>query len=313
MKEIRRPRASRHYIATVAIGEEYYKQWESASLPTWIHYCDRHDLGLLVFSDELISHTDPCYKKSNWQRLLIPSYLQSLGHDAADICYLDTDVIISPLANNIFCLHDPSRIGVVSQRHNLPMSLHQTLRIVAFSRNYYLDNKYPLDSSLFMDPKSLFHYHGFSADLPDDYFCTGVLLFNVEYAASLFSEWFYRYPANIQTITGGGEEPILNFELLSHGSLNILPYEYQALWIYEIASKYPFLYNRLGEHPLVRDCIESSLIANNFLHFAGSWHECQAWKIGDFFNGDDSKEWITRFSEYLDSPVTGNPQGLVRP
>lgn len=313
MHEIKKPKKSRCYIATVAIGDEYYRQWESASLPSWVEYCDRHDLGLLVFSEELIGKDSQHYKKSNWQRLLIPRELKKYDHDATDICYLDTDVLISPFADSIFSRHIPSKVGVVSQRHNLPLRLELTLRILAFSRNRYISDKYPLDSALFMEPSRIFEENGFSDALTDDYFCSGVLLFNLENYSDLFTEWFYKYPADIQTMTGGDEEPILNYELMKMGKLNILPYEFQALWIYEVAHKYPFLFRKLDDEDLVRSCIEASLVTNNFLHFAGAWHECQLWKMGGFFNDRETSDWMNKFAEYLETPVTGDPKGIIRP
>lgn len=66
MYELRRPESNRQYIATIVIGAEFYKQWEKSSLPTWIDYCDRYDLGLLIFTEDLIKKDSLHYKKSNW-------------------------------------------------------------------------------------------------------------------------------------------------------------------------------------------------------------------------------------------------------
>jgi len=111
----------------------------------------------------------------------------------------------------------------------------------------------------------------------------------------------------------GGEQPIVSYELLSSGTLNILPYEFQALWVYEICFKYPFLFRSLEDQDLVSKCVEASLLHAHFLHFAGSWNESQVWKIGKFFGSQESLDWIKNFNKYLDQPLTGQAVGIVRP
>lgn len=312
MQLIRKPKECRQFITTLAIGEDYIADWERAVLPNWLQYCERHDLGLILFDNELIEKDNIAWKKSNWQRLLIPSYVKENNLNISDMCYLDVDVLLSPIAENIFEYHDTERVGVVSQRHNLPMNLELTLRMLAFSRNQFLSSEYPLDSALFMEPRQIFKEHGFENSY-NDYFCSGVLLFNVDIYADIFEKWFYNYPRDVVTMTGGGEEPIINYELLTLNKINVLKYEFQALWIYEIASKYPFLFKELDNEGLVRKCIESSLLANNFLHFAGSWHECQVWKYGKFFQDSDINNFVKKFREYMTLPLTGKKQGVIRP
>lgn len=312
MLEIVRPKKTKNYLSTIAMGDEYFYQWQTSAMPMWLEYCEKYDLGLLVFTDELIEKEHPSYKKPTWQKLLIPSELDNIGYDAENICYLDTDILISPIAKNVFDYHVPSSIGVVSQRHSLPMNLELTLRILAFSRNRYFSESYPLDSALFMKPERIFSEHDLKLGV-DEYFCAGMFLYNVENYKNFFTELFYKYPAGIQSMTGGGDEPLVNYEFLKNGELNFLPYEFQALWIYEIAHKYPFLFNKIQDEELVKECVQASLLSNSFLHFAGSWNESQLWKIGDFFKDSSSADWIDKFSEYLETELTGDPKGMMRP
>lgn len=311
MKILRKPSNNANYIATVAIGDTFIKAWEYAALPSWIKYCEIYDLGLIVFDANLIDEKHPKWKKSNWQRLLIPEAILAAGYEICNVCYLDTDIIISPIARNIFEFHDPEKIGVVSQINGLPLDRHRALRLLAFLRHRFLSERYPLDSALFMNPEDVFKFHSLTP-FPD-YVCTGVLVFSVKRFSSVFSDWFYRYASDVNSITGGGEEPILNYELQRDGRLNFLPYHFQALWIYEVATKYPFLFESKHDHGLVRRCIESVLLSADFLHFAGSWDECQMWKIGNFFSDESTNSFISAFGNYLCQPVTGKPVGLVRP
>lgn len=310
MKIYIEPGSSGNLLATVAIGSSYLETWERCALPSWSEYCQRHGLGLIVFDREMLDKENPVWKKANWQKLLIGQALIDAGMRVGNVCYLDTDIVISPFAPNVFDGYDPETIALVSQVNGLPQPLHPTLRRLAFLRHTHWDQRYPLDSALFMAPRQIFEFHGVPAF--DDYVCTGFFVFSVANHSAMLKSWFDKYQKGIETITGGGEEPHLNYELLSWGRISWMPYEFQALWIYEAAWRYPFLFESgLENERLVRDCVEASLYANHFLHFAGSWHECHMWKIGQFFEG--RREEVEAYRAYLATPVTGEPKGMVRP
>ena len=126
-------------------------------------------------------------------------------------------------------------------------------------------------------------------------------------------KWFNKYDASTDTLTQG-DEPILNYEFQTWGNLQWLPYNFHALWTYEIAWKYPFLFEiKSSGKEFVKQCIEASLYVNHFLHFAGSWHECQMWKNSGFFKNPKSKKLLREFQKYLKMPVHGKPVGLIKP
>lgn len=306
------PANSGRVLAAVAIGEACYTDWHTNAFPLWDAYCRRHGLGLFVAREDLVSKSDHKWKKANWQKLLLGSEIAKSHPGVDQVCVLDTDILISPLAPDVFEQCPPETIGVVSQIKNLPQDRELTLRLIAFNRHTHYTNTYPLDSALFMSPQQIFEFHG----LPqfDDYLCTGMFIFSVSHHQELLKSWFHRYQANVDSITGGGEEPHLNFELQQWGKLTWLPYAFQALWIYEVAWKYPFLYqSHWREDHLVRACIQSSLATCHFLHFAGSWHECQMWKVGSFFSEKPDGGLLAAFQDYLRTPVTGRPAGLIKP
>jgi len=312
MKVYIEPGASGNILTTVAIGKEYLEPWENNALPSWDEYCRKNDLGLIVFNEEMLEKDSSVWKKANWQKLLIGRALDEAGMNIKNVCYLDTDILISPLAPNVFDDYDDETICLVSQVHGLPQSLHQTLRRLAFLRHTNWDRQYPLDSALFMTPKQIFEFHGVPPH--DEYVCTGFFVFSVAKHGELLKSWFDKYQKGVQSITGGGEEPHLNHELMSWGKLSWLPYEFQALWTYEVAWRYPFLFEfGRNNEALIRECIEASLYANHFLHFAGSWHECQMWKIGRFFEGERQRSELDAYLAYLATPVTGQPKGMIRP
>ena len=63
---------------------------------------------------------------------------------------------------------------------------------------------------------------------------------------------------------------------------------------------------------MINKCVESVLLDNYFLHFAGSWHESNMWKNDNILN-KESISLIQNFASYLNKEVTGNPIGVVKP
>lgn len=303
---------NQNVLATIAIGDKYYKEWERYALPTWKQYCVNNDLGLVVFDKDLIDKKHEKWKKPTWQKLLIGETLKNSKYNVNNVCYLDSDIIINPLAPNIFDFHSSKLISVVSQVTNIPYPKDDVLRRIAFFRHNCYDTSYPLDSALFMTPQQIYHYH--KLEEQKDYFCAGLFVFNVLEYHSIMKEWFMKYGRDVSTITGGGDEPIMNFEIQNYGKVNWLEYEFQSLWLYEMAWKYPFLYQNSGfDNGIIKQCVEASLFTNYFMHFAGSWYESEMWKIDGILQSNEMQNNMINFKEYLKSPVTGTPKGRINP
>ena len=135
MKIIKKSKDTNNYIATVAIGEKHLKDWQQYILPSWIMYCERHGLGLVVFENYLIEKSHPKWKRVHWHRLLMGNKLKELN--VRNVCYIDTDILINPFAPNVFDFHDDEKISIVSQT-KLPFEHSKVLRKIAFLRNRYL-------------------------------------------------------------------------------------------------------------------------------------------------------------------------------
>lgn len=303
---------SRNLIATIAIGEAYYPVWEKCALPGWIEYCERNQLGLVVFDRDLISSDEKEWKKATWQKMLIGETLIRAGINANNVCYLDSDILINPIAPNIFDNYDSATIGLTSIRKNLPFPLDEVQRRLAFLRHTCYDNSYPLDSALFMSLEQLYSYHGLPAQ--EDEACMGLIVFNVGQHTQFMRGWFDKYDRNVQSVTNGGDQTHINYEIQNWGKVSWLDYRFQAIWPYEMAWQYPFLYDYGREdETLIRKCIEAALYQNHFLHFAGAWHESQMWKIGGFIGSNEKKDELIKYYEYTKKPITGMPVGLIRP
>lgn len=312
MKVLIEPTETRNILTTIAIGKEYYSAWMRHAFPEWERYCRRHQLGLIVFDEDIIPQSDALWKKATWQKMLIGEALIKSRISANNVCYLDTDILINHTAPNIFEGYDPATIGLVSLRRNLPYPYEHVLRRVAFLRHTHYDKSYPLDSALFMSLKQLYEHHGLPPQL--DEACMGLIVFNPENHSGIMRNWFDKYDRHIQSVTNGGDQTHINYEIQNWGKVSWLDYRFQAIWVFEMAWKYPFLYDANRSNPdLIRDCIEASLYANYFLHFAGSWHESAMWKIGGYFEETGQRKLLDAYARYLATPVSGVPCGVIKP
>ena len=306
------PGKSGNVLATIAIGDAYLEPFMKYAFHTWEMYCKRHDLGLILFDDHLVEASHPKWKNPFWQKLLIPQAVVDSGLKIENICHLDTDILVNPTAPNIFDDHDPKKVGLISQMKRMPYERYEVLRRIAFLRNRFLSNTYPLDSILFASIEQLYSFS--SLKTQPDYACTGVFVFNPLHHAETFSKFFNEFDEKVITPDSGGEELHFNYLVQSQGLDEWLDYKFQAVWIYEVAWKFSFLYgeSRLNLE-IVRQCIESSLFTNYFLHFAGPWHESQFWKQVKVFSSPETLSLFSDFADYLKVPVTGKPKGSIKP
>jgi hypothetical protein len=312
VRVIREPGKSGNVLATIAIGEDYLKPFMEYALHTWQMYAERHDLGIIVFDEDLIPRDHPKWKKANWQKFLIGWRVGATLPSVQRICHLDTDILVNPVAPDVFQATPRGSFGLISKRTGLPYPREAVLRRIAFLRNRYFDDRYPLDSNLFM---SLDQMYGF-ADLPTqaDDACSGVFVFDMDAHAAALEAFFMRYDQRVITPTGGGEQVHFNHYAQTEHHPSWLPYEFQALWTHEVAWKYPFLYTLdRKDDELVRRCIEASLSTNFFLHFAGSWYESDMWSQVKVLTDPELLDRWERFAQYLRQPVTGKFVGPVKP
>lgn len=311
-KVILRSQKKKNYLITIAIGKKFLDEWNKYAKPLWLKYCKKNNLGLIVVTDNLIDPTNPFWKKATWQKMLLGSFFKNTSIKINNICYLDTDILINPNAPNIFNFHDDNKISLISQVFNLPYDLDLINRRISFNRRNFYSKKYKLDSSLFMSVNQMYKWHNLKPQ--KDYACAGVIVFNVKIFSETMHKWFFKYTKKIKTITGGGDEPIFNYELFNTKKIKLLDYKFQALWIYEMAFKYPHLYEyKSKKNKIIINCIESSLENSYFLHFAGSWYEGQMWKIKNIFNNKKKLDLNSRYIKYLSKPVFGIPSGRVLP
>lgn len=302
---------SGNYIVSIAIGKKYLKLWNEYFKKNWIIYCKKNNIGLIIITKDLIDKKNIFWKKPNWQKFLIGKYLEKkYSKKIKNICYLDTDIYINPFSPNIFDSHDEKKISVVSMFKNLPYDLFETKKKISYLRHNFFSKKYPLDSSLFMNINQIYKYHNLKPQ--KDYFCSGMYVFNLKNFSRAMYEWFFKYTNRSTSITGG-EQTHLNYEFFKKGKIKMLSYKFQSLWVYEIVNKYPFLYNKnFRKKELILECVEKSILENYFLHFAGSWHESDMFKLKKIFS-KKKINFYKKYYNYLKIKPHAKPIGIIKP
>ena len=261
---------TREWLLTTAIGGDYLRGWEDGPAASWNDYAERHDLGIAVAVDTLARWGEPELNGS-WQKLLAPRELSELlGHDVRCVL-LDTDVFIGPAARSVFAEVPVGCIGVVSEQHGLPMPVRELQNRVAWLRRTFGDGSFPLSSSLNAVPRDLARWAGLEP-VSDDAFCAGVIVLDTVAHAAAFADMYVNAPMTDQyRAVDWGEQTWVNNCVLRRDDVHWLPYEWQALWIWEMAAHYPFLYWSGVPSEVVEWCLASALMRNSFLHLAGRW------------------------------------------
>jgi hypothetical protein len=298
---------AKNYIVTIAIGGKYEKLWKKRIYPSWKHYAKKYKLGIIVINKDLIETNDSNWKKANWQKFLISEHLQQNYPHIELACYLDTDVLISPISPNIFKEHKKGQVSLISVKNNLAYDLKDTLLRLSWLRHYYSKGHYPLDSSLFMPTQAIYEHHKMRPF--NDYACSGVFLFEPNSTYKTMTSIFNKYTKDIYSITNNGEQTHLNFEFQTNFTINWLDYKYQAIWSYEAANYYPEAFKKISKKRST--CIiEDSMFRNYFIHFSGNWPESEIWKKSTINKIMNSK-FYEGYLESINLERTGLPVGRI--
>ena len=302
--------SSENVLVTIAIGSEYLEKWERNVLPSWLQYAKQNDFSIMVVIDDLVMKTDSKYKKPTWQKLLIPKYFVSKRIGYKQIAYLDSDILINPMAPSIFKACDMNKINSTSLRKFLPYDYNKTLRKIALLRKTHIDASYPLDSGMFISLDKLYEYHNLAPQ--EDEFCAGLLVFATDLYADFMENCFNRYENGMASITNGGDQTHVNYHVQESGFYNRIDYKWQAIWSYEAANFYPFLFeNQFKNLDHLNECIKSSLFNNYFLHFAGTWPESTAWTAGTFKLTASDIHFYSLLKKYEMAKLSGEPLGTI--
>ncbi len=258
------------WIISTAISGDYFERWEHGFSALWFDYADRHGLGIAIAVENLYRPGDEQLNGA-WQKLLaVDALAEEIGRPIR-CALIDSDVLISPFADNIFDAVTVGRIGIVSQINGIPMEYRRLTNRIAFLRREYIETSFPLNSLLNASPRQVFEWAGLEPAL-DDYACTGLMVCDSANHAALFREWYENAPTDERYHSiGDWEQTYVNHQIQRHPDVQWLDYSWQAIWMFEAALNYPFLYSSTVESEVLQWCVTSSVLRHQFLHLAGSW------------------------------------------
>lgn len=301
-------------LLTGTIGSTYFEDWFIHAFPSWKEYALRNGAGIVAVRAP--TSNAPTRLPLAWYKAFLPEHIMELHPSIRQVALLDSDVIISPTATDIFSFHEQGTIGVISQ-FNLPFDRELALRKLAFFRNFFFDPSYPLDSSLHAPVEKIYS----DRNLPHyrDHFCAGVMTIDGLETSRLLASWVREADlveaTAIATRTGQWEQPYLNHKVYSAGLNHELPYSFQGLWTLEAALKAPQVFEAIVENDwkAVEQAVEFVMMDLDFLHFAGSWPESQVWKKVLPFSDPRSIDLLVEWRVARETELTGNARGPIKP
>ena len=254
------------------IGKRFAKVVKKIFLPFFLNYCKKHDIGLIIVEDYIDknSFSYPNLKDPGIQRLLAPKEILKKFKKYKYLCDIDTDCLPGFLAEDIFKYASnkikKNQIFVVKPYPEGYLKKNLGKR-VSLLRKTYIDKSYPLDS-LFIasdDEEGKLLKYRFEGPWPTIGTCIGRTDTLAKTGSKIYSE--IKKDKNFKYLQ--------SFRIDYYKkNLNIkwLKYEFQAIWNYEVALNYPFLFHKKFKK-LYKDCVIATLFRVQFLHFAGSWPE----------------------------------------
>ena len=302
-----------NWLVTTAIGGDYFQRWEDFARDTWLRYARRHGLGIAVAVFDLAEYDEPCLNGA-WQKLLAMRSLREVLDRDVRCAIVDTDVLMGDGAPDVFCAVAPGKVGIVSQVQGIPMELSRMNNRIAYLRATFIDPEFPLVSLLNASPSQLFEWAGLSPVL-EDYACSGVIVADTESHAEKFARWYSEAPKTPEYLAlGDWEQTYLNHRIQQLPEVQWMPYEWQALWVFEVAAYYPFLYSQDCPRDVAQWCLSASLSRNNFVHMAGRWESALLGQRGPLWPSvSDAEVFLRRLREHEESEVTAFMRGKILP
>ncbi len=298
-------------ICLTAIGDEFLNDFNKISLPHFKNYCLKYGLGLILLKD-YINEDDknfaPYNSRPNLQRLLLPSFVKKHFSKYKFICDIDVDCLPGQVARNIFDFTDFRNEKNIFLTNPTPknFSRENIGKRLSILRNIYNDNNFPINSLLSgsdQDEKEIYNLK-FDGQIATIGTCVAKI--------DTLSDCFLKVYKSIQKNFSGYLQHYTNQTFRKYGNLNWLPYEFQAIWNFEVALYYPFLFSDQYSN-LMKQCVMQSLLRVDMLHFAGNWAENKIFKFGPFLEFEnDMDKYLNKIPEFLETEISINSYGKIK-
>ena len=278
--------ANRKAIVSAIIGNNYIEPWATKLLPTWLSYCDRNKIDLLVFLDPLDNSTRAKPRRLTWQKCLAIASPEAAAYD--QIVWLDADIAInSAAAPNIFDQSPEDKIGAVGlqslphQSHLFTTAaqpsverLHEAWAsggmraAVEVAATRLVSRSQANPSSAAEGVRESYRALGFKFEVKDN-FNSGVMTLSPKRHAALFKKVYDTYE-ELPGVRVTDNIPI-PAEVYHNNLLHNLDSRFNLIFYVEMVHKYPYLIFVGKEYVenlfLASQCLFAS---SYFLHFAGT-------------------------------------------
>jgi hypothetical protein len=299
-------------IYLTVIGDNFRNQFEKIALTYYVDYCKKYDIGLLILNNYVDNNAQkvaPYNLDPGYQRLLIPSLIKRMYGEYWMLADMDADCIPGPLARNIFSEITLARTGkkVVYLIYPTPKDVtrsHLGKRISLLRKTFH-DDEFPLDSLLAGDDEFEKRVLGFDFEGPIA--CMGTCLGHID----LMDQCGTLAYESISSNFSGYLQNYRNKIFREIADIKWLPYEYQAIWNYEQALYYPFLYSNSNPE-LAYECVQSTLMRVDMLHFAGAWPENDVFFQGPFDKNNSMTPYFEKLPSYLAEQAVLSAYGRLK-
>ncbi len=306
---------SKRAICVTVIGKKFQSLFNKYCINYFKSYAKKYNLGLIVIKDLIIKKEKlypPFNTHPNLQRLLLPKEIKRLYPTYKFLADIDADCIPTHIARNIFDYSNfkhfkDNKIYLVFPRP-FNFSKGKIGKRLSLLRKEFLDKKFPLNSLLSSEDdeeKKLFNLN-FGGPIATIGTCVGP----VDLLIRCFDEVIDKLL----------KEPNKLFYLQHYtnkifrlrGKVLWLPYEFQAIWSYEVALNYPFLIKNMNNHQLFNNCLQACMSKVDMLHFAGSWPENNVFKHNIFLKNNNSLSYYKKLPKFLNKKIKIKSYGRLR-
>ncbi len=315
IKELIRGTSSKAIFITV-LGKKFQTLFKKYCLDSFKKYCKKHNLGLIVLNDLIVEKQNllpPFDKNPNLHRLLIPKEIKRLYPRYKYLADIDADCLPTSIARNIFDYakfknEKEKKIYLVSPRPS-NFSKEMIGKRLSLLRREYLNKKFPLDSILSgseEDIKKIFklRFKGPLATIGTFVAPSKVLIECYEKIISKIIKNSKTY-IYLQNYT--------NETFRTFAKIFWLPYEFQAIWDYEVAINYPFLMKKINNNYLLKTCIDATMSKVDMLHFAGSWPPNDVFKDRILKqNNKDISKYYKKLPKFLNKKLKIKSYGKIK-
>ena len=271
---------SQYAVTSLIVGAGYISTWARKMLPTWAHYCERHQLDLMVYLTPLDDSEWARNRKLNWQKCLILQTPEIVQYQ--QVVWLDADIAVNARhAPSVFDNCPVEKLGGVGF-NALPSQLHlmtssSQLTIHELERSFEegsirdLIIKQPgahRGIAEAVESVKAFQRRKGLPFVTEGSINTGTMVLSPYYHAELFAKIYRTYEDVYAPIS---DQFAIPAEAYRAGIVHDIDSRFNVEVNGEISAKFPYLMFTGRElSDLLFLCLQTSFSTSFFLHFAAA-------------------------------------------